>query len=101
MADVTEVTKSLDDVALTPTENEGAFNSIGVVDVLESLLMTDLVQPSVVLESFTESLLKYRDPVMREAFLESTLEVLKPRGDEQDAGRVRSSSTVWSSNLRS
>jgi hypothetical protein len=54
----------------------------------------DLVQPSAVLESFTTSLLRYRDPVMREAFLEATLEVLKPQGDERDAGRVSPESRV-------
>lgn len=61
------------------------------VVVIAHSLTADLVQPSVVLESFTQSLLKYRDPVMREAFLESTLEVLKPCGDERDAGRVSES----------
>lgn len=31
---------------------------------------------------------------MREAFLEATLEVLKPQGDERDAGRVSPESRV-------
>ena len=97
MDDIAEVTKTLDDVVLTAADDEGTFElelERELCAVIVGMLTTDLVQPSVVLESFTQSLLKYRDPVMREAFLESTLEVLQPRGDERDAGRV--SHNLWS-----
>ncbi|TXT13339.1 hypothetical protein VHUM_00706 [Vanrija humicola] len=70
MEDVSEVTKSLGEVVLEATEHQ------------------DPVQASAVLETFTNALAKSRDPIVREAFIESCLDVLKPRGDEQDAGRL-------------
>ncbi|KAL1408224.1 hypothetical protein Q8F55_005030 [Vanrija albida] len=70
MEDVSEVTKSLGEVVLEATEHE------------------DPVKASAVLETFTNALAKSRDPIVREAFIESCLDVLKPQGDEQDAGRL-------------
>ncbi|WOO77594.1 uncharacterized protein LOC62_01G001167 [Vanrija pseudolonga] len=70
MEDVSEVTRSLGEVVLEATEHE------------------DPVKASAVLETFTNALAKSRDPIVREAFIESCLDVLKPRGDEQDAGRL-------------
>ncbi|GMK59479.1 hypothetical protein CspeluHIS016_0800850 [Cutaneotrichosporon spelunceum] len=66
MADLAQVTKSLGDMVLS----------------------AEPVQLSAVLESFSSALLGSRDPVMREAFLEAVLDVLKPRGDTSDKGRL-------------
>lgn len=48
----------------------------------------DPVRLSAVLEGFTEAALKSPDPLVREACIESVVDVLKPRGDELDSGRV-------------
>lgn len=48
----------------------------------------DPVRLSAVLEGFTQAALKSPDPLVREAYIESVVEVLKPCGDELDSGRV-------------
>ncbi|CAK9782293.1 hypothetical protein CC85DRAFT_310437 [Cutaneotrichosporon oleaginosum] len=70
MADLAHVTKSLGDIVLTAGEGD------------------EPVQLSAVLDSFSAALLTSRDPVMREAFLEAVLDVLKPVGDAADKGRL-------------
>ncbi|BEI94966.1 uncharacterized protein CcaverHIS019_0705470 [Cutaneotrichosporon cavernicola] len=70
MADLAQVTKSLGDIVLSAGEGD------------------EPVQLSAVLESFSSALLGTRDPVMREAFLEAVLDVLKPQGDTSDRGRL-------------
>lgn len=55
----------------------------------------DPVKLSAVLEGFTQAALKSPDPLVREAYIESVVEVLKPRGDELDSGRVSYSLSAW------
>lgn len=85
MTDLSQVTKSLGDIVLSASENDDQ----GKLDVpVIPANSAELVQPAAVLETFSSALLESRDPVMREAFLEACLDVLKPQGDSSDKGRV-------------
>lgn len=87
--DIKEVTKSLGDVVLDASEHQGDYgwSSLNARGADRSSDQ-DPVKLSAVLEGFTQAALKSPDPLVREAYIESVVEVLKPRGDELDSGRV-------------